>query len=287
MLPKINGIEVINGIVYWKQPGKYTGIRTYKKYLLMKQKVSPFANTDCHRKDDFGRVWTGIIVREGENPLDAIRNNHVFATTGKINIEFQSDDGSIMGDIVNNDTKRINWFIEGANEIMVYNGDILIERNFNNKGYVKPFMNGPYWIIAKNGSEIAVSSPIWVKGLKSKTHFEKIVGDLYLNKLNKKLNKMLELLFDFEIHDNLWCDYYNWLKLFTLENLEEEDLVGKSFEIEYEQTKRRLTNAIGIARGFMIYLINYHIEIRKNRTTFTKLLSHIVPQHIFHNIMLN
>lgn len=284
MVPEINGIEVINDMVYWKQPGKYTGIKSYRKYLLMKQKVSPFANTDCHRKVDFGRVWTGIYVKDNENALDAIKRNRTFATTGRISLEFQSDDGYIMGDTILGNENKLYWTAKDAEEVMIYNGDMIIEKSHKNCGYITPTVNGPYWIVARKGCEMAMSSPIWVEGIETKSDevFNLIRKNSFLCKLNKRLNCMLELLFEFQVHDNVWKDYYIWLKKFSLERLEIEDLAGKSYDIAYNETKRRLLTAIRVAKGFMIYIINHYIE---NKTLLTKLLSYIMPQHTFENIM--
>lgn len=284
MIPKINGIEVINDMVYWKQPGKYSGIKSYKKYLLMKQKVSPFANTDCHRKADFGRVWTGIYVEDGEKPLDGIKKNRSFATTGKLSIEFNCSNGNIMGDTISDTNNTLNWIINNDADVTVYCGDIVVVKSKDRVGQIKPTMNGPYWITARNGYEMAMSSPIWVNGIETSrvSIFSELVRSKVLNSLNKKLNSMLELLYEFKIHDNVWYDYFNWLKKFSLDRLDKEDLAGKSYDVAYEEIRRRLIIAIGIAKGFMVYLINHYIE---DRTLYTKIFSYLMPKHTFENII--
>lgn len=170
----IDGVEVANGgqDEYCAREGSpCNGLRTFKEYLLLGERVAPFSNSDCHQAVFFGRMWTGVWI-PADAPLtrqtlfEAIRARRTLASYGGLELEFGADGGVIMGDALeSNGFQALRWQAPPESRVTLYRGDTAVARFGGGRGEYIPTSNGPWWLLAEQGASWAVASPIWVHGI--------------------------------------------------------------------------------------------------------------------------
>lgn len=116
-----DGVEIINGgqDLYAHLPtSPCNGLRTYQTYLLLDHSLAALAQSDCHQRAIFGRVWTGMWLDDAQEStwatiyaaLDARRT---FAAMGDITLDAWQEAES-SGQPV------LRWRVSAGAEVYIY-----------------------------------------------------------------------------------------------------------------------------------------------------------------------
>lgn len=171
----VQGVEVINGgqDLYAYRPGSpCNGLATYQRYLLLNHPVAAVAQSDCHVRALFGRVWTGLTLppdapRTWAALQDALERGHSCAVMGDLPLSVWAESGAIMGDALTAEgDPDLLWEAAPDSEVTVFVADrpvAYIAPNGQGRGRYRLQGNGPHWLLVKRGLAWAVSSPIWVQ----------------------------------------------------------------------------------------------------------------------------
>ncbi len=159
-------VEIINGgqdLYAFRPTSPCSGLLTYQTYLLLNHPIAAFAQSDCHARAMFGRVWTGMWLADGQ-PLSweavhsAIAERRTFAAMGDISLDVWCEE--------ENGQPVLHWQgAEGA-EITIYCADLpvaYLDSDAARAGSYWPDRNGYYWLLVKRDLAWAVSSPCWVE----------------------------------------------------------------------------------------------------------------------------
>lgn len=257
MVYNINGVEVANGgqgMCGVDENSPCNGLKTWKEYLLMRQHVSPMANSDCHQSVHFGKVWTGVFLNEGcelteQAVRQALLRGHTFAAIGELMVNISCGDDIIMGDCIELGERYydIHWECPGANRVILFYGDISIGVYYGDYGRYTPIFNGPYWILAQQGEQWAVSAPIWVSGVPAASRIclkDEIYKNDVINVLDYDISKKLEWIKRLK-DDNALVEpyidrYAGWFESLLIRNLNNDEFTNKSFDIAVAENIRRL-----------------------------------------------
>ncbi|MGI6705823.1 MAG: CehA/McbA family metallohydrolase [Clostridia bacterium] len=274
LLPGIDGLELANSghdILSYEQDSECNGLRTYKEYLLLRHPIAPFGQSDCHGDISFGMVWTRILIpSDQEVTRDSIRGaikaGHCYAGVGQIDMEFYTDEGHIMGDAFRTDGNgEIHWKAAEGSEITFFYGDMELDKYTKSEGSFRPYMNGPYWMMARKGSSWGVSAPIWVEGItEDRPVHEKKVKKLLSNGIIQDLKARLEKLIGIlrSIQDKYYPDrkyitmYIQWLEGLLPQNIPAREAANKSFQLMLYENRRQLHGAIRIIRRLISDLLD-------------------------------
>lgn len=171
----VQGVEVINGgqdLYSYRAVSPCNGLTTYARYLLLNHPLAAVAQSDCHVRAIFGRVWTGLTL-PAEAPLtwaavqDALRQGHAFACMGDLPLRVWTASGASMGDTLSTDGDAdLLWEVAPGSEVTVYVADRPVAYFAPGSQTVGRYPiqgNGPHWLLAKRGLSWSVSSPVWVQ----------------------------------------------------------------------------------------------------------------------------
>lgn len=170
----VQGVEVINGgqdLYAYRASSPCSGLLSYQRYLLLNHPVAAVAQSDCHVRAIFGRVWTGLAVADA--PLtwaalqDALARGHSCAVMGDLPLRVWTESGAAMGDAlaVAGDHELL-WEVAPGSAVTVYVADRPVAHfapSSQDRGRYRVQGNGPHWLLAKRGLAWAVSSPVWVQ----------------------------------------------------------------------------------------------------------------------------
>lgn len=171
----VQGVEVINGgqdLYAYRPNSPCNGLTTYQRYLLLNHPVAAVAQSDCHVRALFGRVWTGLALppdapRTWTALQDALARGHSCAVMGDLPLSVWAESGAIMGDpLAAPGDHELLWEVAPGSEVTVFVADRPVAYflpNGQSRGHYRLQGNGPHWLLAKRGLAWAVSSPIWVQ----------------------------------------------------------------------------------------------------------------------------
>ena len=100
----VQGVEVINGgqdLYAYRPTSPCNGLPTYMRYLLLNHPVAAVAQSDCHERALFGRVWTGLALPI-DAPLtwvavqDALNCGRSFASMGDLTLRVWTASGASL-----------------------------------------------------------------------------------------------------------------------------------------------------------------------------------------------
>ena len=171
----VHAVEVINGgqdLYAYHMTSPCNGLTTYRRYLLLNHPVGAVGQSDCHAREDFGRVWTGLHLPDQE-PLDwetvqeALHARHSFAAMGDLPVRFWAENGALMGDsLADPACQELRWEVPAGAEVTVWGVDrplAYFGPADSRQGRYHLRGNGPHWLLVKRGPAWAVTSPIWVE----------------------------------------------------------------------------------------------------------------------------
>ncbi len=163
------GSEIINGgqdLYSFRPTSPCSGLPTYQTYLLLNHPIAAFAQSDCHARALFGRVWTGMWLPDAQPTTweaihRAIAERRTFAAMGDIRLNVWCEANASQPPV-------LRWQgAEGA-EIYVYCADqpvAYLDPIEARAGAYQPASNGYYWLLARRDLAVAVSSPLLVNPL--------------------------------------------------------------------------------------------------------------------------
>lgn len=291
LVPEIQGVEIINGGQdnhSFSEDSPCNGLKTYKNYLLMRHKIAPMGNSDCHESAFFGKVWTGIWHSNEEKPtagsiIKAIRSGNTFASFGNLVIKLYSDTGIIMGnEIQAGEAKEICWKVPEGSETILYYGDMPIDAfNTSDASYV-PKYNGPYWILVKKGNTWGATAPLWVHGIKEDVHNiqlkkQEFISNGLIDKLGTRVQKLLDIITNisekYASDKDLALAYSKWISCFLPNQLNDEELANKSMDMLLTENVKRLELCIKILERSIHDLLQTAAS-RVNFDEFSNILVH-------------
>lgn len=171
----VQGVEVINGgqdLYSYRTGSPCNGLTSFVRYLLLNHRVAAVAQSDCHERAIFGRVWTGLFLPT-DAPLTwdvvqtALEQGHTFACMGDLPLRVWTAGGVIMGDLLTDASDDdLLWDVAPGSEVTVYAADqpvAFFGPSDKATGRYHIQGNGPHWLLAKRGVAWAVSSPLWVQ----------------------------------------------------------------------------------------------------------------------------
>jgi hypothetical protein len=170
----VQGVEVINGgqdFYSYRMGSPCNGLTTFQRYLLLNHPVGAVAQSDCHERAIFGRVWTGLQLPE-DAPLNwqsvqaALARGHCYAAMGQISLRLWTGSGASMGDTLENSgSTELLWEAPPGAEVTVFVAGTPVAqlRQDAALGRYPLQQNGPHWLLVKRGLDWAVTSPIWVR----------------------------------------------------------------------------------------------------------------------------
>ncbi|MDI3508796.1 MAG: hypothetical protein PWP55_988 [Clostridiales bacterium] len=257
MVYKINSVEVANGGQGMCSVGEnspYNGLKTWKDYLLMRQHASPMANSDCHQAVHFGKVWTGVFLNEESELTEqavrqALLRGHTFASIGELRVNISCGDDIVMGDCIGLGERYydIHWECPGAHRVTLFCGDMSIGVYYEDHGRYTPTLNGPYWILAQQDEQWAVSAPIWVSAVPTTSRIclkDEIYKNDVINVLDYDISKKLEwikrLKGDNALVEPYIDKYVGWFESFLIRNLNNDEFTNKALDIAVAENIRRL-----------------------------------------------
>lgn len=171
----VQGVEVINGgqdLYSYRASSPCNGLTSFARYLLLNHRVAAVAQSDCHERAIFGRVWTGLLLPT-DTPLTwdavqtALHQAHTFACMGDLPLRVWTAGGAIMGDLLaDTGDYDLLWDVAPGSEVTVYVADqpvAFFGSSDQATGRYRIQGNGPHWLLVKRGVAWAVSSPVWVR----------------------------------------------------------------------------------------------------------------------------
>ena len=257
------GVEVINGgqdLYAYRPSSPCNGLRTYQTYLLLNHPVAAFAQSDCHERMIFGRVWTGMWLPEDTATTwaaidSAIDERRVFAAMGDITLRVWSDEDTYTVPV-------LRWETSPGAEITIFCADrpvTYLEPEAAACGYHQPATNGYTWILAKRGLAWAVSSPIRMQPraadhLEIAAKREDLLANSFVQHQSDRLKRRLEQLIGFE---TIWTDslfpvqeYVTWLSALLPDQWPREEFVDGVEELQ-RRAGLRLQHAATIATAVL------------------------------------
>ncbi len=181
ILPDAIGVEVINGSVFSQAKEKgyrihsaidIPSVQVYVTYLALELPVAAIGASDAHCKAEMGYGVTGFWLAnkpDSQSVLEAIRACRTFAATRYdliIECSLNESKNAISWNI---DWKKKNSPSNNDFTVEIYHGDQKIKTTHGD-GKISVEKEGLYWIAVFDEHDIAISSPINVRG---KYHTEK------------------------------------------------------------------------------------------------------------------
>lgn len=259
MLPGILGVEVLNGgqdPLCAQMDSECNGVRTYMNYLLLGQNVSPYANTDCHQRALFGRVWTGVVHGGAQGqPIsrdalwEALLARRTFASYGDVAVDWSAADGTMMGGRVDAGASCLLCAqAPVGSSISIYNADRLIASGRAPFLY-QPKENGPHWAMVTLGNACAYSAPIWVHGIPAHGA-DNLRAQLMLDgAVSARDLALSRTLLDLKLYAQAEDQpTLSWLQSLALEETPDEAFAGKDLPMACEWMLRRLELGQQIAK---------------------------------------
>lgn len=188
----IQGVEVINSgrdPYSMRSNSPCNGLNTFRRYLALDHPVAAIAQSDCHRRITFGRVWTGIVppryVEPGSANSSATQENggvfdraalhaalvgqHTIAVMGELPVQVWCEGETQAGPGETIDATSgatLHWETPPGTTVQLWLADRPVAEFASSDGVARYTVehNGPHWLLCRHGLHWAVTSPIWVYG---------------------------------------------------------------------------------------------------------------------------
>lgn len=261
----VQGVEVINGgqdLYAYRPTSPCNGLPTYMRYLLLNHPVAAVAQSDCHERALFGRVWTGLALPI-DAPLtwvavqDALHCGRSFASMGDLTLRVWTASGASLGDtLAAAGDHDLFWEVAPGSEVTVYVADrpvAYIAPNTQSTGHYRIQHNGPHWLLAKRGLAWAVSSPIWVQNQPGDVQSARarLAADSALQAAADRLRRCLDWLQTLQpawAHSSMpVAAYAAWLNSLIPEQWSDQDWGWNSARAPVDLAHARLAAACQIA----------------------------------------
>lgn len=257
------GVEIINGgqdLYAFHDSSPCNGLRTYQRYLLLNHPVAAVAQSDCHERAVFGRVWTGMWVGE-QAPLTwqtmqaALEERRTFASMGGLAIRFWAEEDGAGGSL-------LCWEVPEGTDVTVYCVDRPVAyygSAARSGGRHLATTPGHYWLLARRGLAWAVSSPIHAvpAGLdegNAARRREALLADRLVQQRAATLQRQLDQL---QALETFWqaslfpvARYAKWLQSLLPDHWDMEEFSAAAEELQ-RRAQLRLEHAQQLARAVL------------------------------------
>lgn len=177
----IQGVEVINSghdPYSVREDSPCNGLKTFRRYLALDHPMAAIAQSDCHRRITFGRVWTGMVPPnyvEGDT-FDraalhaALAGHHTIAVMGDLPVQVWGEGETQAGPggtIVAASGATLYWDVPPGTTVQLWLADRPLAEFAAGDGVARYTVehNGPHWLLCRRGLAWAVTSPVWVQGM--------------------------------------------------------------------------------------------------------------------------